>query len=109
MKNIMQMMQKAQEMQKKMEQVQKELENESYTSQSGGGLVSITIKGSGEISRIEIDDSLIKIDEKEMLADLIAAAYNSAKKQSTEASNNKMKDLTGGLGLPSGFKIPGLF
>jgi hypothetical protein len=62
-----------------------------------------------EKNYIIVETFLEKIDEKEMLADLIAAAYNSAKKQSTEASNNKMKDLTGGLGLPSGFKIPGLF
>lgn len=57
------------------------------------------------LKKIEIDDSLIKIDEKDILEDLIIAAINDAKKKADESSANSMGDLTGGMNLPSGFKL----
>lgn len=98
-------MRQAQEMQKKMQESQEKLANTDFEGNSGGGLVKAVVNGTGTAKKIEIDDSLIKIDEKDILEDLIIAAINDAKKKADESSANSMGDLTGGMNLPSGFKL----
>ena len=98
-------MRQAKEMQKKMQESQEKLANTDFEGNSGGGLVKAVVNGTGTAKKIEIDDSLIKIDEKDILEDLIIAAINDAKKKADESSANSMGDLTGGMNLPSGFKL----
>ena len=106
MNNFGDMIKQAQEMQKKMKELQEGLANLEVEGSSGGGLVKITVTGKGEVKKIKIDPSLMKPEESEILEDLIAAAFNEAKKKSEEASAEEMKKLTGGLNLPPGFKMP---
>ena len=109
MKNIMQMMQKAQELQKNMGKLQEEIKAMEFVSSSGGGLVSITMNGAYEIKNIAIDDSIVSVDEKSLLTDLIIAAYSDCKRKVKEETDAKMQEITAGLPIPPGFKIPGLF
>lgn len=99
------LMRQAQEMQKKMQETQEQLANTDFEGNSGGGLVKAVINGSGNIKKVDIDPSLIKTDEKDILEDLIVAAINDAKKKADDSSANSMGALTGGMNLPEGFKI----
>ena len=99
------LMQKAQEMQKEMQKAQEDLANTLVTGQSGGGMVTITMKGTHEVTKVELDDVLLS-DDKEMLEDLIAAAMNDAVHKISKNSKNSMADMTSGLNLPPGFKLP---
>lgn len=99
------LMQKAQEMQKDMQKAQEELANTLVTGQSGGGMVSITMKGTHEVTKVELDDILLS-DDKDMLEDLIAAAMNDAVHKISKNSKDGMADMTSGLNLPPGFKLP---
>lgn len=98
-------MRQAQEMQKKMQKVQEELANTSYEGAAGGGVVKVTITGSGVAQKIFIDPSLIEKDEKEILEDLIIAAFNDAKKKADDSSNDSVRVATNGMPLPPGFKL----
>ena len=104
--NFNKMMQQAQEMQKKMKEIQDGLQNIEVEGSSGGGLVKVTVNGKNEVKKINIDPSLLKPEENEILEDLIVAAMNEAKKKSEEATAEEMKKMTGGLNLPPGFKLP---
>ena len=106
MVNINQLMKQAQEMQQKMQLEQEKLAGIEYVGKSGGGMVSVTINGQFDMKKIDIDTSLLQDSEKEMLEDLIVAAYNDAKHKATAASANLMSGMMGNLGLPSGFKMP---
>lgn len=106
MRDMMSMMKKAKEMQEKMQKIQKEVANLQVTGTSGGGLVNITLNGANIITGIEIDPSLLKPEEVEILEDLIMAAYNEAKAKIEIAIEEKTKNITAGLPLPSGFKLP---
>jgi DNA-binding YbaB/EbfC family protein len=99
------MMKKAQEMQENMQKAQKELAAKEVTGESGGGLVKITIRGTHEVNSVHIDPSLIG-DDKDMLEDLIAAAMNDAVHKVAKTNQESMQDLTAGLNLPPGFKLP---
>lgn len=99
------LMQKAQEMQKDMQKAQEELANTLVTGQSGGGMVSITMKGTHEVTKVELDDVLLS-DDKDMLEDLISAAMNDAVHKVAKNSKDSMADMTSGLNLPPGFKLP---
>jgi len=92
-------------MQKEMQKAQEELANTLVTGQSGGGMVSITMKGSHEVTKVELDDALLS-DDKDMLEDLIAAAMNDAVHKIAKNSKSSMADMTSGLNLPPGFKLP---
>ena len=98
-------MRQAQAMQQKMQKAQEELANAIYEGSAGGGMVKTQITGAGLTKKITIDDSLIKIDEKDILEDLIVAAFNDAKKKADDASSASMKSLTNGIPLPPGFKL----
>ena len=106
MNNFKDMMKKAQEMQKKMQEIQDSLSNLEVEGTSGGGIVKIIMNCKNEVKKIDIDPSIIKIDEKEVMEDLIIAALNDAKSKAEEKSQEEMKKLTGGLGLPPRMKMP---
>ena len=106
MNNFNDMMKKAQEMQKKMQEIQDSLSNLEVEGTSGGGIVKIIMNCKNEVKKIDIDPSIIKNDEKEVMEDLIIAALNDAKSKAEEKSQEEMKKLTGGLGLPPGMKMP---
>lgn len=99
------MMKQAQQMQAKMQKAQEDLANLEVTGESGAGLVKITMTCNHNIRRVEVDDSLME-DDKEMLEDLVAAAMNDAVRRVQETSQEKMAQITGGMGLPPGFKMP---
>jgi len=99
------MMKQAQEMQANMQKAQEELANMEVTGQAGGGMVSVVMTGRHDVKRVSIDDSLMG-DDKEMLEDLLAAAVNDAVRQVESTSSEKMADMTAGMNLPGGFKMP---
>ncbi|MDD1792988.1 YbaB/EbfC family nucleoid-associated protein [Enterovibrio makurazakiensis] len=99
------LMKQAQQMQERMQKMQEEIANMEVTGEAGAGLVKITITGSHSVRRVEIDESLME-DEKDMLEDLIAAAFNDAARRVEEAQKEKMGDVTGGMQMPPGFKMP---
>ena len=106
MVNIGNMMKQAQQLQKKMSEAQEKLNSIEVEGVSGGGLVKVISTAKGEIRRISIDDSLMNQSEKEVTEDLIIAAINDAKQKSEEASKEEMKNVTGGIPLPPGMKLP---
>jgi DNA-binding YbaB/EbfC family protein len=100
-KDIAGLMKQAQEMQQKMGAAQAELEQMVLLGQAGDGLVTVTLKGTGQITRVDIDDSLMKPGEGEMVGDLVAAAHADAKRQLDARSAELMQRAAGPLaGLP---------
>ncbi|MGP1946926.1 MAG: YbaB/EbfC family nucleoid-associated protein [Arsenophonus sp. NC-PG7-MAG3] len=99
------LMKQAQQMQEKMQKVQEEIANMEVIGESGAGLVKVTINGAHNCRRIEIDPSLIT-DDKDMLEDLIAASFNDAARRIEEAQKEKMTNVSNGMQLPAGFKMP---
>ncbi|QCZ93077.1 YbaB/EbfC family nucleoid-associated protein [Salinimonas iocasae] len=98
-------MKQAQEMQERMQKMQEELAEVEVTGQAGAGMVKVTMTCNHNVRRVEVDDSLMD-DDKEMLEDLTAAAFNDAVRRVQETSKEKMGDVTGGMPLPPGFKMP---
>jgi len=105
MKGIGEIMQQMQEIQSRMQQMQRELEEAKITGEAGGGMVRVTITGKGEMTHVEIDESLLKPEEKEIVEDLVVAAANQARERMEELMQEKMKEATGGLPLPPGFSM----
>ncbi len=106
MKNLGQMMKQAQEMQAKMTEMQERLAEFEVTGASGGGMLEVTLNGKGEMREVRIDPVLVNPNEVAVLEDLIVAAANDAKAKVEAQVAQKMSELTGGLGLPPGFKLP---
>ena len=104
MKNFSEMMKQAQALQGRMADMQAELERTLIEGRSGGGMVTVTLSGKGDMVSVKIDPSLLKPEDAEILEDLIVAAHNDAKAKVEEAMKDKMKSLTGGLPLPPGLK-----
>jgi len=104
MKDLMGMMKQVRDMQSRMEKVQQELSDLEVEGQSGAGLVRITLNGKGEMKRVQIDPSLMKPEEVEILEDLILAAAQDGRAKAEAALQAKMSDVTGGLPLPPGMK-----
>lgn len=104
--NIQKMMKQAQEMQQKIADMQAKLEEEETESESGGGLVVIRLNGKGIMKKLHIDAKLIDPNEKEMLEDLIIAAFNDAKTKVEANFTEQMAKIAGGMGLPPGMKLP---
>ncbi len=98
-------MKQAQEMQGKMQQLQEDAANSTAIGESGAGLVKVTMTGRHDVRRVEIDDSLLQ-EDKEVLEDLLAAAVNDAVRRVEQVSKDKMAELTAGMPLPPGFKMP---
>nr|WP_294851732.1 YbaB/EbfC family nucleoid-associated protein [uncultured Sphingomonas sp.] len=99
-------MKMAEAAQAQLAQAQDELEKVEVEGVSGGGLVKIKATAKGRILGVSIDDSLVAVDEKAMLEDLIAAAINDARAKADVAAGEQMKSMTAGLSLPPGFKMP---
>jgi DNA-binding YbaB/EbfC family protein len=99
------MLKQAQKLQEEMKKSQERLANEECIGESGAGLVKVTMNGRHEVKRVEIDPSLMA-DDKEMLEDLIAAACNDAARRVGEKAQESMAELTAGLPLPPGMKLP---
>lgn len=106
MKNLADIMKQVQSMQSKMGDMQKKLESLTVTGQSGGGLVKVVMTGKSSVQSIEIDPSLMKAEEKDILEDLLVAALSDAKTKAEGLAADEMKSLTGGLPLPPGFNLP---
>ena len=102
---IGQLMKQAQQMQADMQKAQEEMASLTVTGESGAGLVRITMTCKHELMRLEIDDSLIG-DDKEMLEDLIIAAFNDAVRRVEKTVQDKFSGMTAGLSLPPGMKLP---
>jgi DNA-binding YbaB/EbfC family protein len=99
------LMKQAQQMQENMKRMQDELASLEVEGQSGAGLVKVTMTCRHDVKRVSIDASLLA-DDKDMLEDLVAAAFNDAVRRVESTTQEKMGALTGGLGLPPGFKLP---
>ncbi len=99
------MMKQAQKMQEDMQKLQEELANAKVIGEAGAGLVKVTMNGRYYVLHVEIDPSLFG-EDKDMLEDLVAAATNDAVRRVEENSKKRMGELTAGLGLPAGMKLP---
>lgn len=105
MKGMGDLMKQAQQMQERMADLQRELADAEVIGESGAGLVKVTLNGRHEARKVDIDPSLMS-EEKEILEDLIAAAFTDAARRVEQAQQEKMAGLTAGLGLPPGVKLP---
>lgn len=105
MKGLGQLMKQAQQMQENMQKAQDELAALEVTGEAGGGMVKVLMTCKHDVRRLEIEDGLLT-DDKEMLEDLIAAAFNDAIRKVEETTQEKLSGLTGGLSLPAGMKLP---
>ena len=103
MKNLAGMLKQAQQMQSKMQEMQEGLVELEIEGQSGAGMVKVMLNGKGEMRGLSLDKSIVDPEDTE---DLIVAAYNDAKVKVEAAVQEKMKDVTGGMNLPEGFKLP---
>ncbi|CAG1009726.1 MAG: YbaB/EbfC family nucleoid-associated protein [Rhizobiaceae bacterium] len=106
MKDLLGLMGKAKEMQAKFQAMQDEIATMEATGQAGGGMVKVTISGKFEMKKLDIDPSLFKEDDVEILEDLIIAAHNDAKSKVEQAMQEKTRELTAGLPIPPGMKLP---
>ncbi|MDX1917430.1 MAG: YbaB/EbfC family nucleoid-associated protein [Rickettsiaceae bacterium] len=102
--NFNEVIKQAGDFQKKMEAMKQEMYNMEFEGKAGGGLVNVTLKGDGKIKFLKLDESLCNPSEKEVLEDLIVAAFNDAKEKHEKDSQARMGSLMGGF-LP-GFKLP---
>ena len=102
---IGQLMKQAQQMQENMQKAQDEMANLTVSGESGAGMVKITMTCKHEVRALEIDDSLVG-DDKEMLEDLIVAAFNDAVRRVEKTVQEKFAGMAAGLTLPPGMKLP---
>jgi hypothetical protein len=86
--------------------VQDKLSEMEVTGSSGAGMIEITLTGKSDVRTVKIDPSLIDPNDPEVLEDLIVAAFNDAKSKVEVKVSEKMSEMTGGLQLPPGFKLP---
>jgi nucleoid-associated protein EbfC len=105
LKDLGGLMAQAQQMQQKVKELQEQLERLELVGSSGAGMVKVTVNGRGETRKVEIDASLFKPDDKGVVEDLIVAAANDARTKVEETVQEQMKQITGGLPLPPGFKL----
>ena len=98
-------MKQAQQMQERMQKTQEELANIEVVGEAGAGMVKVTMTCNHNVRRVDIDPSLME-DDKEMIEDLVAAAINDAARRVQETSKEKMAEVTGGMPLPPGMKMP---
>ncbi len=104
MTDISKILQQAQQMQGRLQQMQEELQNRTVSASSGGGMVTVTADGKGQIRQIAIDKTVVDPNDVEMLEDLVLVAVNEAQKKAAELAQNEMAQLAGGMPLP--FKLP---
>jgi DNA-binding YbaB/EbfC family protein len=106
MKDLLGLMGKAKEMQAKFQAMQEEIANIEMTGKSAGGLVQVTLSGKFEMKSLKIDPSLYKEEDVEILEDLLLAAHNDAKAKVEQEMQAKTAELTAGLPMPPGMKLP---
>lgn len=106
MKSLDDILKMAQNVQEEMTKAQATLDTVEVEGVSGGGLVKVRATAKGRILGLEIDDSLISVSEKQMLEDLITAAFNDARTKADAASSTELGKMTSGMQLPPGFKLP---
>ena len=104
--DLMGMMKQAKQLQEKMQHMQEEVAAQTIAGSAGGGLVTVTVNGKSELKGVSIDPSLLKPEEVEILEDLIVAACGDARAKAEALLAEKMREMTGGLGLPPGMKLP---
>lgn len=104
MGDMMKLVQQAQEMQSRLQQIQDGLEAQTVSATSGGGMVTATVDGKGQLRGVKIDPTVVDPSDVEMLEDLVLAAVGEAQKKAQAAAQEQMQQLTGGLQLP--FKLP---
>jgi nucleoid-associated protein EbfC len=104
MRDIMKILQQAQEMQGRMQKMQEELQQMTLTGTAGGGMVTVEVNGIGQVKRVKIDPSVVNPADTEMLEDLVSVAIADAQRKSQERQQEQMGALTGGMNLP--FKLP---
>lgn len=112
MKSMEEMMKAAQAaaetIQKQMNDMQVKLDLIEVEGTAGGGLVKVRASAKGRILGVTIDESLMKPEDKQIVEDLVAAAFNDARDRADRVSNEQMKEMQGSMGLPPGFNLPGL-
>lgn len=106
MRDLMGIMKQAQAMQEKMANLQTELDAVEVTGASGGGAVRVTMTAKGLVRGVSIDPTLMVADEREILEDLVVAAVNDARGKAEQTAQERMAELTKGLPLPPGIKLP---
>jgi DNA-binding YbaB/EbfC family protein len=104
MRDIMKILQQAQEMQGRMAKIQEELQAMTLTGTAGGGMVTVDVNGQGIVKRVKIDPSVVNSSDTEMLEDLVTVATADAQRKAQERQQEQMSALTGGMNLP--FKLP---
>ena len=100
----MKLMQQAQQMQSRLQEIQDELEKQTVSATAGGGMVTVTADGKGQVTSVKIDPSIVSAADVEMLEDLVTVAVREAQKKAAELAKTEMTKLTGGMDLP--FKLP---
>jgi DNA-binding YbaB/EbfC family protein len=105
MPDFLGLMKQATELKSKMEAMEAELDRLEVEGVAGGGLVAMTLSGKGDLRGARVDESLLKLDQKEILEDLIVAAHADARRKLETMLQDKMQALTGGLPLPPGLKL----
>ncbi len=105
MADFLGLMKQAAELKSKMEAMQAELDQMEVAGTAGGGLVTVSLSGKGEMKNVRIDDSLMKPQDKEVVEDLIVAAHADARRKAESLMQEKMKSVAGGLPLPPGLKL----
>ncbi|HAD18372.1 MAG: YbaB/EbfC family nucleoid-associated protein [Citromicrobium sp.] len=98
----------AETIQKQMGDAQAKLDDIEVEGAAGGGLVKVRATARGRILGVSIDDSLMKPEEKQMVEDLVTAAFNDARDRADRVSAEEMDKIQQGVGLPAGFKLPGM-
>lgn len=101
--NIQQLARQAQKLQDDMEAASAALETKEYTSNAGGGAVSVTVTGKMEITKVEISPDVVDPEDVEMLSDLVMAAANEALRTAAKEKEEKMESISGGLNIPGMF------
>jgi|ERR1035437_6566519 DNA-binding YbaB/EbfC family protein len=105
MADFLGLMKQAAELKTKMEALQAELDTIEVEGVAGGGLVTVTLTARNALKAARIDPSLLKVDDKEIVEDLLVAAHADARKRVEALLQEKMKSLSGGLPLPPGLKL----
>jgi nucleoid-associated protein EbfC len=106
MKNLTDIMKQVQSMQSRMGEMQEKLADMTVTAESGAGLVSVTMTGRSQVTQVSIDERLMRPEDREIVEDLVVTAFNAAKAKAEAMVAEEMKQVTGGMPLPPGFKMP---
>lgn len=106
MKDLNEILGMAQRVQEELARAQDNLDKIEVEGAAGGGVVKVRATAKGRITSVSIDESLLAPSEKQILEDLVTAAFNDARMKADEASSSEMSKMTSGLSLPPGFKLP---